>query len=380
MSPVHWRRSARTLAATLTESGTLRDPVLREAVETTPRHVFVPRFHTQRPTGEWAVTDEKSPAWLDEVYRDQPLVTALADGLPVSSSTKPGLMVRMIEALRLEPAHRVLEIGTGTGYNAALLTRMLGDDHVASIDIGTDFVAAARDRLAGLGLAPTLAVADGAGGLPDRAPYDRIIATCSVPAVPWAWAGQVRDGGLVLVDLKPSVSAGNLVVLRRYGDRLEGRFLPRWAGFMAMRDPSTPASVPPVAHGPEGPRRTTRLPAEVTAELVPWFLAHCRLPRITGIGHSGRDEDRPEWMVLHAADGSWAEVAVRASDGERAVRQGGPVRLWDHIEAVVDGWHRLGSPGWDRLGLTVTPDGFHRVWLDEPDGKYRWALPPRAVT
>jgi hypothetical protein len=57
------------------------------------------------------------------------------------------------------------------------------------------------------------------------------------------------------------------------------------------------------------------------------------------------------------------------------VRQGGPVAIWDEFEAVHGEWEALGRPGWDRLGLTVTADGQHRVWLDEPDGAHGWSLP-----
>jgi protein-L-isoaspartate O-methyltransferase len=166
--------------------------------------------------------------WLEAVYQNAPLVTALAtttDGhqVTVSSSTKPGLMIRMLETLDIREGHRVLEIGTGTGYNAGLLSHRLGATQVFSVDIGTDLVTTARERLSALGRTPTLAAAD---GLPQHGPYDRIIATCSVPAIPWAWAEQLHPGALLLVDLKPAIHAGNLVLLKRYADRLEGRFLP----------------------------------------------------------------------------------------------------------------------------------------------------------
>jgi protein-L-isoaspartate O-methyltransferase len=175
------------------------------------------------------------------VYQNEPLITDLAvaangNRVTVSSSTKPGLMVRMLEALDAHEGHRVLEIGTGTGYNAGLLSHRLGTERVFSVDIGARLVDAARGRLAGLRLVPTLSVAHGAGGMREHAPFDRIIATCSVPAVPWTWAEQLREGGLVLVDVKCSVHAGNLVLLTRHADRLEGRSLTRWAGFMAIRD------------------------------------------------------------------------------------------------------------------------------------------------
>ncbi len=104
-----------------------------------------------------------------------------------------------------------------------------------SVDVRADLVELARERLAAVGYRPTLSVVDGSAGLAEHAPYDRIIATCSVPAVPRPWAEQLVAGGLILVDLKLATSAGNLVRLRRLGDRLEGRFTARWAAFMAMR-------------------------------------------------------------------------------------------------------------------------------------------------
>ena len=89
----------------------------------------------------------------------------------------------MLEALEVTDGCRVLEIGTGSGYNAALLCERLGSEHVTSVHIDPDLVALARERLAANGYTPTLA-ADGADGYPRSALYDRIIATCSVPAIP----------------------------------------------------------------------------------------------------------------------------------------------------------------------------------------------------
>jgi protein-L-isoaspartate O-methyltransferase len=230
-----WRDLAAGLADTVAGSGATSDPRWLDALRAVPRHILVPRFHRQRD-GRWETVEE-----IAEVYRDVPLVTALLPderGEPtvVSSSTKPGLMVRMLDALDVRDGQEVLEIGTGTGYGAALLDHVLGPGHVHSVDVGGGLVDLARRRLASLGRYPVLAAGDGLAGLPAHAPYDRIVATCSVPAVPWAWFEQVRPGGLVLVDLKIGLHAGSLVLLRRDGNRLTGRFLPRWAGFMPARD------------------------------------------------------------------------------------------------------------------------------------------------
>jgi hypothetical protein len=81
--------------------------------------------------------------------------------------------------------------------------------------------------------------------------------------------------------------------------------------------------------------------------------------------------------VFSTGDGSWCAVRMWADDAcEREVRQDGPAEIWTEFETTHQTWDGLGQPNWDRLGLTVTPDGFHRVWLDEPDGEFRWSLPP----
>lgn len=362
----------------------LDDPAWRAAFESVPRHVFVPRFYRQRADGEWAETTAGDDGWLPAVYADEPLTTALAEieggsRVAVSSSSKPALMARMLTALDVRDGMKVLEIGTGTGYNAALLSHRLGGDRVFSVDISADLVAAARERLAGLGHTPTLAAVHGAGGLPEHAPYDRIIATVSVPSVSWAWAEQLTEGGLVLVDVKRSTHAGNLALLRRHADRLEGRFLAKWAAFMAVRDTdAAPLVVPGMSVRPEDGRRSaTRLDPRPWTALVPWFLAVHRLPRRFAVGYLGLTAAGPEWATVTADDGSWCAVRMRPDeDGLREVREQGPTAVWAAFEATHRDWEALGRPGWDRLGLTVTPDGRHRVWLDDPGGAHACDLPP----
>ncbi|MCP3799732.1 methyltransferase domain-containing protein [Allokutzneria sp. A3M-2-11 16] len=379
-----WRELAHQLADEMAAEGVLQSPAWRDAVEATPRHVFVPRFYVQQQDGQWTETSADDDEWLAAVYRNEPLITDLAttangNRVTVSSSTKPGLMVRMLETLDVHDGHRVLEIGTGTGYNVALLSHRLGSDRVFSVDIGAELVDAARGRLTELGLTPTLAATHGAEGLPEHGPFDRIIATCSVPTVPWAWAEQVHEGGLVLVDVKPSTHAGNLVLLTRYADRLEGRFLPRWAGFMAMRDADLAPEVGSLIEDVNtGSRSSTRLEPTPWSSLVPWFLVQTRMPGKVAFGYLGATDQGPEWAVFSTPDGSWSAVRMQPDEnGEREVRQGGPVPLWDAFEAIHETWDNLGRPNWDRLGLTITPDGRHRLWLDEPDGEVSWSLLPR---
>lgn len=172
---IDWRPLALRLAEQLAASGVLGDPGWRAAFESVPRHVFVPCFYTQQPGGQWSEVAADSEGWLDAVYSDEPLVTALAETangsrVTVSSSTKPALMARMLCALGVRDGMRVLEIGTGTGYNAALLSHRLGDEHVYSVDIGANLVDLAGDRLAALGYARRWRPPTACAGFPSTLP------------------------------------------------------------------------------------------------------------------------------------------------------------------------------------------------------------------
>src|SRR5207248_8077907 len=90
-------------------------------------------------------------AWLDEIYSDTVLTIRVVGSTVTSTSSMPSLMWAMLDALEVEPGHRVLEIGTGSGYNAALLSERLGDELVTSVDVDGELVELARARLAQAG-------------------------------------------------------------------------------------------------------------------------------------------------------------------------------------------------------------------------------------
>jgi protein-L-isoaspartate O-methyltransferase len=144
-------------------------------------------------------------------------------------------MARMLTLLEARGGHRVLEIGTGTGYNAALLCHRLGSANIASLDIDPELIDAARQRLATLGFHPALTVGDEAAGYAEHAPYDRITATCAVRVIPPAWVTQLRPGGLIVADLRGEL-ASSLLVARDHGDgAVHGRFLTESGHFMWLR-------------------------------------------------------------------------------------------------------------------------------------------------
>lgn len=372
----HSCRLRRRLVEALVEAGAIRSPEWRMAFERVPRHLFAPRFELRTAFG-WEMIDGSRPEqhdrWLAEVYRDQPLITQRDrdhQELPTSTSSTPSVMAVMLEALSAEPGHRVLEVGTGTGYNAALLCERLRSDDVLSIDVEEALVEAARDRLWRAGYRPRLRVGDGFEGWAEDAPYDRIIATCTAGRVPPAWVAQLRPGGVAVVPLP-----GGVVRLERDRDgSASGRFLPEALGFMDMRGHAPRR--PPVAELVElvdGPaqERTARYDHDTLfqagGERWPfWFLVRLLVTPFEVVFPAGPEAGG----YVDLTDRSW----VRLGLADRQVRQGGPRRLWDLVEDLYERWLTLGSPGRDRFGLTVTSDGGHHLWLDRPDSSQVWEL------
>lgn len=349
---IDWQPHARRPADELTAAGKLTDPAWRRAVQEVPRHQLVPTHYQRDDTGRWRKADTDRE--LAKAYSNTVLLTAFSDtdggGTLLSSSSQPGLMTRMLEALDVHDQHRVLEIGTGSGYNAALLSARLGAQHVFSVDLRPELVELARDRLARLGYRPMLAARDGAEGLAEHATYDRIIVTCGMPFIPAAWITQLAPGGLLLVDLEGPLSAGNLIALRRDTaiECLRGRFLPWFGRFLPMRRDATAAGYhlrapDPDTTAPPETGWTTVDPSELDQEFR--LLAQLHLP--SGTFHTltaATPQSRPTHTRLVSPDGSWCEVAREPSTPSGyALRQAGTQRLWDTVETAHQQW-----PNWAR--------------------------------
>jgi methyltransferase of ATP-grasp peptide maturase system len=376
-----WQPKAARMVEAITASGELRTPLWQQAFRAVPRHHFVPRYYTPDDGEGWQEHTSGESGWLEAVYDDRTLITALAEDhgphgvqqIPVSSSTAPALMAHMLEELDITPGMRVLEIGTGTGYHAAVLCAALGQDNVVTVELRPELVSAAGQRLAELGYHPVLRAADGADGLAEHAPYDRIIATCAVPTIPAAWISQLAPGGVLLTDLKGGLSAGNLVKLSRDGGRaLSGQFLPWWAGFMPMRHEQHIAPVP-TPHGEAGTHRATKVPPSVLDEPVFAFLAQLHLPAGTSLRLRGGDDGSLS-TVLVAPDGSWCQVAHELGGrGEHQVAEAG-APLWSAVEAAAALLEELPQPSWEHLGLTAEPGGRQWAWVTSPDSEHTFTL------
>ncbi|MCX4525916.1 methyltransferase domain-containing protein [Streptomyces sp. NBC_01551] len=301
----------------LTAAGVLVDPAWRAAFEAVPRHAFVPYFWTGRGAGHerlWGEDPdpERRARWLRGVYTDTPLATRLRDGELVSSSSQPSLMAKMLNALDVRDGHHVLEIGAGTGYNAALLCHRLGDERVTTIDLDEEITESARAHLAALGYRPAVVTGDGARGCPSRAPFDRILVTCTLPRIPPAWLAQCRPGARILAPL----STGLIALTVRDAELAEGRFLHTAAYFVPLRGATAaPPAEPGASYG---------LPYELV------------------------ENERFQFMLVLTAGAL-------------------------HAREALDLWRGEGRPARERFGVTVTPEG-QWSWLDDPQGPYVWPL------
>ncbi len=169
----------------------ISDQAVLRAMDEVPREYFV------------------APGFIESAYADQAL--PIACGQTIS---QPFVVAYMTEKLEVEPQHRVLEIGTGTGYQAAILARLARE--VVSIERYRTLADAARERLKTLGYANvTIRAGDGMAGAPDLAPFDRILVTAAAEEVPEALVAQLAEGGKMVLPVGPRHDAQYIVKLTK---------------------------------------------------------------------------------------------------------------------------------------------------------------------
>jgi protein-L-isoaspartate(D-aspartate) O-methyltransferase len=383
--------------------GVTLTPELAAAFTDVPRETFVPDGF-RRHDGGWVQPGDDD--FRSIVYQDDVLVTKMVGQVPVSSSSQPSLMALMIEALDVRPGLRILEIGAGTGYNAALLAAL--GANVTSVDVQKDVADRARSALAQAQIEGVRVVAgDGYAGFPgDR--FDRVIVTVGIAGLSPLWLDQLEPDGLIVA---PVDHAGMHPVLA-------ARRAPRPDTLADRR--AAPPSTPPArraapASAPADLAPADLAPADPAGPLTATMVCHAgfltaagpltadypgafprpadarELAELTEFGPARFDEPLAPiaYRDLWYAAGVWHRRASHAAvPGVQQsclalldeAREGGAVVLTDGrvlaggaeadrygTEAVeiVDRWVRSGRPAmrdW-RVGFTLTGDPAAPIWV-----------------
>lgn len=377
------------LASRLKETGALASDWL-PAFAAVPRELFVPNLVwpgqiAGSGQGE-AVDREKDPeAWLAAVYSDVSLTTQWDDGehtgagkgkMPTCSNSQPSMVFSMLEALDVQEGNRVLEIGTGTGWNAALLSERVGSDNVVTVEVDENNAKTARRRVEAAGYSPTMVVGDGADGYRKGRPYDRVLVTASLTEVPHRLIGQVRPGGVIVAPYATTYGGEGVVRLtvQRDGTAM-GKFVGSSA-FMRLRqqrrrhrhvreylgEKPWPA---------DGVKSTTGISPEEVGDWLPMFAIGLQTHGMFPWAENYDDGSYTLWLRDSAVT-SWATVDYEPGRKEFEVYQSGPRSLWDEVVVAYLHWDAHGKPGFERFGLTIDGEtGGHAPWLDSPSNSIR---------
>ncbi|WP_346012474.1 methyltransferase domain-containing protein [Streptomyces sp. SID3343] len=377
------------LARALRDSGVI-PAAWSPAFEAIDRAWFLPTvmwpFDMATATSVTCDRDTDPDTWFAYADANVPVTTQWDDGrhtgpapgrVPTSSASMPSVVMAMLDDLDIHPGHRVLEVGTGTGWNAALLTHRLGPDHVTTVEVDPTVAATAENTLRAHGLHPTVITGDGLLGHPPAAPYDRIIATAGLRRVPYAWVEQTVPGGVIVAPWGTRLTNADHVVrlvVADDGKSASGRFTTP-VEFMKIRS-QRPERLDQAAYLPDGfPGDATTTVTTLTSHDV-GFEDPIRHPFMTAAGVLVGDcvllSDRRAGAVsvwLYAlSDRSWAAGVFHDATPRTTVYQSGSRRLWDEIESAHRWWTHTGSPTCDRFGLTIDPQGEH-AWLDVPTNR-----------
>ncbi|MGH3866908.1 MAG: methyltransferase domain-containing protein [Pseudonocardiaceae bacterium] len=363
----------------LTTEGVLSEP-WRAAFLAVPREVFIPEV-IWRCAGDDLVPLRRADdpdEWLRCVYGTRYVVTQVDDGTPVgpggwgrvatSSASRPDIVALMLDAGQVRPGTRVLEIGTGTGYTAALLAHRLGPRNVTTIEVDPILAARARTALSTAGYGQvTVLTGDGTHGHRLGAPFDRVLSTVAAPRVPYEWIAQTRPGGLVVTPWNSAYKpAGLLSLTVGPNGTATGGLVNKTVSFMPLRDQRQRVYRPEVA---EVVRDTDlaevthtslharRVCADDAPFVIGWHVPSCHWHYLPAANPDADDL----WCVwfLDATSRSWARFDYHPDTQRWPVHQSGPRRLWDEIEAAYQRWNHAGQPPVEQWRVTITPHDQH---------------------
>lgn len=356
--------------------GEFEHPWMRGAFAWIPRHRFVPDTVWIPDVGGGYRPLERSTEpqrWAEAVYAPHaPLVVQVDDGRPAlagigreasSSISAPSAVLFMLRALDVRPGDRVLEIGSGTGWNAALLCERAGPGRVCTVEIDLDLADRARAMLEAAGCRVDVVCGDGELGHRDHAPFERVIATAAVGRVPHAWIEQSVPGGVIVAPRIVPFHQGGLLRLVVAEDGTAAGSFDGGVMFMPTRSQRHPRFDPATliddAAWERSAEDATALNVAALDDVHARFATSLRVPDVHHLLEPDRGQGRTLWLS-DAAGTSWAVVRDTTDGGE--VNRSGPRDLAQEVHDALVLWEKAQQPRlWDFRAIVTRHGTTYRV-------------------
>lgn len=344
--------------AKLISSGAIRSAAVETAFRRVPRHRLIEGFYPGKYGDDDLVVvdpDDPAPEHISAIYGEGALVTRVKDGLPASSSSAAGLVASMLDLLEIKPGMRVLEIGAGTGYNAALLSEMVGDQRrVVSVEYQEDVVAQTRRLLARAGYGEIAVIqGDGFFGYQQAAPFDRVVVTVGCPDISPHWLAQLSPQGFALVPLR-QLPMNPLVRVWNEADEVQGRVV-GLSGFMMMQGELYDSAYWPKGGAPMDTEAAREDPVWADFNWRPQAGEAWEASEWGGFWYFLATRERRAWMPNWRAFGLWEEGRGTVLVTEGTIRTVGDVGLRAELDHLYDDWQRLGRPRPSQYRLAFLP-------------------------
>ncbi|WP_433544814.1 methyltransferase domain-containing protein [Streptomyces sp. CA-294286] len=363
------------LSRSLEAVGAFREPWLRTVFDKVPRHLFVPDTVYTWSGERWCPLrrDDDPEQWGRLIYDPDGagVVTQVNEGktdedgcglVPTSSLSSVGAVLEMLHSLDPRPGEPVLEIGTGTGYNAALLCERVGQDHVVTIEVDEGVALAARRRLRHCGYSPHVVVANGENGFAPRRPYPRVMSTASVRQIPAAWLEQMEADGELVTPWLPNHRGVGLLWLRKKDRNTLKGWVHGTNTFMPVRGQRIER---PDLTGlwNETHTKAVQLDRVISMDDVDHHGGFVLAATLPGISSFRQDDG---WFLVTLDRSQWCRVSCDSS-----VVEYGEGDLASRLESALKWWRERDRPKYHDFGVTVgrksASETSLTVWYDDGD-------------